>query len=47
MLFFFFQYWRLSGSTLEPLYQPYFCEGFFEIGSCELLAWVGFELRSS
>jgi hypothetical protein len=25
---------------LEPLL---FCEGFFEIGSCELLAWAGFK----
>jgi hypothetical protein len=23
-----------QGLHLEPLYQPYFCEGFFEIGSC-------------
>jgi hypothetical protein len=31
---------------LEPLHQPFFCDGFlfFEIGSCELFAQAGFEL---
>jgi hypothetical protein len=32
---------------LEPLYQPYFCDRFFEIGSHKLLAQAGFELQSS
>jgi hypothetical protein len=35
----------LQGLHLEPLHQPYFCEGFFEIGSHELFA--GFKPRSS
>jgi hypothetical protein len=35
-----------QGLHLEPLHQPYFCEGFFEIGSCKLFACVGFEPRS-
>jgi hypothetical protein len=32
---------------LEPLHQPYFCEGFFEMESHNLFAKAGFELRSS
>jgi hypothetical protein len=41
--FLFLQYWGLTlGLHLEPLHQPYFCEGFFKLGSCELFAWVGF-----
>jgi hypothetical protein len=29
---------------LEPLHQPYFVmDFFFEIGSCGLFAWTGFE----
>jgi hypothetical protein len=49
--FFFFFFWgtgaRTSGLHLEPLHQPYFCEGFFKIGSHELFAWAGFEPWSS
>jgi hypothetical protein len=33
------------GLYLEPLHQPFFVLGFFEIGSHELFAWAGFELR--
>jgi hypothetical protein len=36
-----------QGLHLEPLHQPYFCERFFEIGSCKLFALAGFKLRSS
>jgi hypothetical protein len=36
-----------QGLHLEPLHQSYFCEGFVKIGSCELFAGSGFELRSS
>jgi hypothetical protein len=36
--FFFFK----NRLHLEPPHQPYFCEGFFEIGICELFAWAGF-----
>jgi hypothetical protein len=45
---FFLQYWGLnSGSThLGPLHQPFFCEGFFEIGSHKLFAQAGFKPRS-
>jgi hypothetical protein len=32
-----------QGLHLEPLHQPYFCEGIFEIGSCELFAHAGFQ----
>jgi hypothetical protein len=32
---------------LEPLHQPFFVMNFFEIGSRELFAQAGFELRSS
>jgi hypothetical protein len=32
---------------LEPLHQPFFVIGIFEIGSLELFAWAGFEPRSS
>jgi hypothetical protein len=28
---------------LQPLHQPSFVMGFFEIGSLELFAWAGFE----
>jgi hypothetical protein len=31
----------------EPLYQPYFCEGFFKTGSCKLFAQTGFKQWSS
>jgi hypothetical protein len=34
---------RTQGLHLESLHQPYFCEGFFEIGSHELFAQAGFE----
>jgi hypothetical protein len=39
----------LARRALEPLHQPFFffLMGFFEIGSCELFAEVGFEPRSS
>jgi hypothetical protein len=49
LLFFFFcctGAWT-QGIHLEPLCQPYFCEVFFEIGSCELFPWTGFKLQSS
>jgi hypothetical protein len=36
-----------QGLHLEPLHQPYFCKGFFEIGSRELFAWVGFKPQLS
>jgi hypothetical protein len=36
-----------QGLHIKPLHQPYFCEGFFKIGSQELFAWAGFEPRSS
>jgi hypothetical protein len=32
---------------LEPLYQPYFCEGFFEIGSPRTICPACFKPRSS
>jgi hypothetical protein len=32
------------GLHLEPLHQPYFCEGFFEVGALELFAGAGFKL---
>jgi hypothetical protein len=46
---FFSWYWGLnSGLHLEPLHQPFFCDGFFlEIGSYEVFAWAGFKLWSS
>jgi hypothetical protein len=28
---------------LEPFHQPFFFDGFFEIGSHELFSWAGFE----
>jgi hypothetical protein len=37
---------ELRALTWSQLHQPYYCEGFFEIGSCELFAWVGFEPQS-
>jgi hypothetical protein len=38
------QYWGLnSGPTSWATHQLFFVMGFFEIGSCELFAWVGFE----
>jgi hypothetical protein len=36
-----------QGIHLEPLHQPFFCEGFFKTGSCELFARADFEPRSS
>jgi hypothetical protein len=36
-----------QGLHLEPLHQPFFVKGFFEIGSCKLFAEAGFELQSS
>jgi hypothetical protein len=36
-----------QGLHFEPLHQPYFCEGFFNIGSRELFVWAGFQPRSS
>jgi hypothetical protein len=36
-----------QGLRLEPLHQPYFCVGFFKIGSLELFAWAGFKPWSS
>jgi hypothetical protein len=32
-----------QGLHLEPLHQPFFVKGFFEIGSFKLFAWAGFE----
>jgi hypothetical protein len=29
---------------LKPLHQPFFVKGFFEIESCEVLAWADFKL---
>jgi hypothetical protein len=37
----------ILGLHLEPLHQPFFCDGCFEIESCELFALAGFEPRSS
>jgi hypothetical protein len=47
--FFFFFWYKGLNSGPSPLATPptYFCEAFFEIGSCELFAWAGFELPSS
>jgi hypothetical protein len=36
-----------QGLHLEPLHQPFFVMGFFEIGSLKLFAPAGFKLRSS
>jgi hypothetical protein len=36
-----------QGLNLEPLHQPYFCEGFSRLGSLELFFWAGFERRGS
>jgi hypothetical protein len=36
-----------QGLHFEPLHQPFFVKGFFEIGSRELFAWASFELWSS
>jgi hypothetical protein len=38
---------ELRAYKLEPLYQPFYVMGFFEIGFLELLAWAGFESLSS
>jgi hypothetical protein len=47
-LSFFSWYWGLnSGLDLEPLHQPFFVMGFFEIGSHILFTWAGFEPQSS
>jgi hypothetical protein len=32
-----------QGLHLEPIHQPYFCEGFFEIGSHGAICPTGFE----
>jgi hypothetical protein len=29
--------------SLEPFHQAFFVLGIFEIGSCELFAWMGFK----
>jgi hypothetical protein len=42
--------WGLNwteGLHLEPLHQPFFMMGFFEIGSCVQFALAGLELPSS
>jgi hypothetical protein len=31
----------------EPIHQPFFVMGVFEIGSCKLFAWAGFKPQSS
>jgi hypothetical protein len=36
-----------QGQHLEPLHQPLFLKGFFELGSRKLFAWDGFKPRSS
>jgi hypothetical protein len=36
-----------QGLHFVLLHHPYFYEGFFEMGSCELLAWSGFKPQSS
>jgi hypothetical protein len=38
---------ELRAFTLSHSTCPIFCEGFFDTGSQELLAWAGFEPRSS
>jgi hypothetical protein len=35
---------ELRAYTLSHSTSPIFVIGFFEMGSCELFAWVGFEL---
>jgi hypothetical protein len=32
-----------QGLCLQSLHQPFFYDGFFEIGSHKLIAWAGFE----
>jgi hypothetical protein len=47
-LFFFFSTGAWTQHLhLEPLHQPYFCEGFFETGSHKLFAQAGFKPQSS
>jgi hypothetical protein len=36
-----------QGLHLEPLHQPYFYEGFFEVGSLELFAQADFKPQSA
>jgi hypothetical protein len=36
---------ELRALHLESLHQPYFCEGFLEIGSHELFAWAVLNLN--
>jgi hypothetical protein len=36
-----------QGLHLEPLHQPFFCDGCFKTGFCELFPWAGFKLWSS
>jgi hypothetical protein len=38
---------KLRAYTLSHSTSPFFCDGFFEIGSLELFAWAGFEPQSS
>jgi hypothetical protein len=41
------QYWGLSsGPTSWATPPPFFVKDFFNMGSHELFAWVGFELRA-
>jgi hypothetical protein len=35
---------ELRAYTLSPSTNPFFVMGFYEIESCELFAWAGFEL---
>jgi hypothetical protein len=45
LFFFFFVVLELElrAFTSSHSTQPYFCEGFFDIGSHKLFAWAGFE----
>jgi hypothetical protein len=52
LFFFFFFFWWYWGLNSEPTplshsTSPFFCEGFFKLGSCELFAWADFEPLSS
>jgi hypothetical protein len=38
---------ELRACTLSHSTSPFFVMSFFEIGSCDLFAWAGFQLPSS
>jgi hypothetical protein len=45
--FFFVLEFELRAYTLSHSTSPFFVMSFFEIGSCKLFPWAGFEWRSS